>query len=595
MNISIDNSNKKRVIKKNSPYKGNNINKEFNNDKNYYTKDIAYSSEEKRNNNYENSAANLNPSIIENIFHQSIKDRKLFSKNNSKKIKQNEDNISSFNYNDNHIFLNSPTNINHNAEPNNLILNECNKSKMEENSIYIKRNRLLIKYYKNWEGCNYFKYKGHIIEGPCSFRPTLMTGCAMTIPLILFLLFDFQYMKSNLSIFIPIIITIIYVIDLIFILLASFSDPGIIRRFSNNNKKLLLLKRKEIKIFHLGYITNYKYCPTCLIIRPNRSTHCMECDNCVERLDHHCPWLGHCIGKRNYTFFFVFLTLLNILCILILSFCIIHIIKNVNDYLAINNNLPEEQKFKHLKSLSFCDAIVSFYLIIYCFFTMCFITGLLLYHIKLILNNTTTKEELKKIFKNSKGNPYKRNICSNIKNVLFPIVKKYSLLDILRGEAAEISDSTGYENKFYKKGVKLEENETQQKLDNNIVLDEFNIRKNDSKPINEDFGYDLNMNNYNNIDNSNYYNNERFINSSTNINIEEDDDRNESYFIKNYKKQSVGKYEHNIEIKKLKIDKDINFKSVQNDINHQFKYNDNSKNINLEEYLKNFGTTNKKL
>ena len=44
-----------------------------------------------------------------------------------------------------------------------------------------------------------------------------------------------------------------------------------------------------------------------------------------------------------YTYFFAFLTLLNILCILILSFCIVHIIKNVNDYIAINNNLPEEK------------------------------------------------------------------------------------------------------------------------------------------------------------------------------------------------------------------------------------------------------------
>ena len=56
------------------------------------------------------------------------------------------------------------------------------------------------------------------------------------------------------------------------------------------------------------------------------------------------------------------------------------------------------------------------------------------------------------------------------------------------------------------------------------------------------------MNNYNNIDNRNYYNNERFINSSTNINIEEDDDRNKIYLIKNYKKQNDGKFEHKIEI-----------------------------------------------
>lgn len=72
------------------------------------------------------------------------------------------------------------------------------------------------------------------------------------------------------------------------------------------------------------YLTKMKYCFTCDIYRPPRAIHCGICNCCIERLDHHCPWIGTCVGKRNYKYFITFVYLLATLIIFGLTFSSLH-------------------------------------------------------------------------------------------------------------------------------------------------------------------------------------------------------------------------------------------------------------------------------
>ena len=52
--------------------------------------------------------------------------------------------------------------------------------------------------------------------------------------------------------------------------------------------------------------SQYRFCDRCKVWQPPDGVHCPECNVCVAGYDHHCVWMGTCIGKRNYRQFVKF-------------------------------------------------------------------------------------------------------------------------------------------------------------------------------------------------------------------------------------------------------------------------------------------------
>ncbi|CAM8957450.1 unnamed protein product [Rhodiola kirilowii] len=294
----------------------------------------------------------------------------------------------------NHSFINP---LSQKLEPlNKIVTQKLAQFGLRDSS---KRTRV----YHLWPGKNVFFFHGRLICGPDP-KGLILTSTSIILSTWIFTVYspfdDFTFI----SIFSLILTSLVFVN----MILVSGIDPGIIpraRRGDIQRTDSSRGARKSRTVVVNGVALKSKYCKVCNIFRPPRSSHCAICDNCVQKFDHHCPWLGQCIGLRNYRFYLAFILSSLVFFGYILTFSCWRIHKRIQTsgtgFIGLIKNWPETMA---LATFSFAAAWFSL--------------GLSGLHLYLVAINQTGYEKFRQRYATS-GNPFNKGILSNVKEALF--------------------------------------------------------------------------------------------------------------------------------------------------------------------------------
>lgn len=141
-------------------------------------------------------------------------------------------------------------------------------------------------------------------------------------------------------------------------------------------------------------------CSCCNVVQPPRAKHCHDCDKCVLQFDHHCVWLGTCIGQGNHCQFWWYLFEETALCI----WTGIWYIEFLQDY---------------IREAWLIDVIIIIMLAVLSISLM-FLLLLLIFHSYLIITNQTTHELVRRrriAYMRSipeRVYPFSKGVCRNL-------------------------------------------------------------------------------------------------------------------------------------------------------------------------------------
>jgi palmitoyltransferase ZDHHC9/14/18 len=220
-----------------------------------------------------------------------------------------------------------------------------------------------------------------------------------------------NYMKLFGCIILWVVYIVLYVVVIASHFKTAFTDPGIIPRTPKKEKgekddpffKYSPPQYKQVVVLESKF--SVRWCDTCNMYRPPRAVHCSICDNCVYRFDHHCPWVGNCVGKRNYRFFLIFIFTTTLLSLYIVGLSIVDLVIR-----TATNGIGVQNFVKTLEQNPFGVVFILYGLIVFGF-----VGSLTFFHLSLISDGETTYEHIKQVYTT---NPYHVSFWGNLKNIL---------------------------------------------------------------------------------------------------------------------------------------------------------------------------------
>lgn len=155
------------------------------------------------------------------------------------------------------------------------------------------KNQRLIELFKERNICEILFFRPKIAKMKHS-KINMIFYIIMTIIISIMTLFVIlPYINS---LFVTFVFIILFIFNAVLYILLFASDPGKIKA-SVSLPSLLSHIEENIN----------DYCPYCITKKTSTTKHCIICGVCIDGFDHHCFWVGNCIGTNNYSIFLIFL------------------------------------------------------------------------------------------------------------------------------------------------------------------------------------------------------------------------------------------------------------------------------------------------